>query len=98
MQQDMAHCKKRVKEEKRREYWDVEKFHTELKLGQWHFGNGKYQDAIDSFVEALKRLPDTMKESQVDTPDNSPVRLNPFCFRNIWLSFTHSRQNAISAW
>ena len=45
-------------EEKRREYWDIEKFTKNVKLGDHQMGNEKFSAAIESFREALKRLPD----------------------------------------
>merc|ERR1712048_555386 len=60
----MSSCRKRLKEEKRREYWDMEQSNTQTKMAQWHFANKKYDLAIEAYSDAMKRLPDTQKEAQ----------------------------------
>ena len=65
MEKDIQWCKRRIKEETRRDYFDMEKFTTEVNLAEFLLADKKYQDAIDSCTEAMLRLPDNHREYSV---------------------------------
>lgn len=62
VEKDIQWCKRRIKEETRRDYFDMEKFTTEVNLAEFLLADKKYQDAIDSCTEAMLRLPDNHRE------------------------------------